>query len=278
MAAMDRPALLRTGTFARASSLSVKALRVYHEMGLLVPSVVDPDTGYRAYAPAQLNDAAIIRLLRDAGAPLQDIRAVLDARDLDLVRKVLAEQAARLQAGLDAVAQLVDDLSVDDTETEGVVVRFEAARHVLAIDGNPRLADLAPFALHAEATLHACAAASLAVVDGSFGAAWPVQVDDDHQAVTTYVPIAEPVLVESSYRELGVRIYELPAGDVAVLVHRGPYLGLEAAYRRLGTWVAFHAVPADLPVREWYVTPLEGPEDDAVTEVLWPVVASDPSG
>src|SRR5258706_300623 len=63
MVLVTRPVLLRTGMFARASSLSVKALRLYHDMGLLVPSVVDPDTGYRAYSPAQLNDAAIVRLL-----------------------------------------------------------------------------------------------------------------------------------------------------------------------------------------------------------------------
>jgi len=78
---MTRPVLLRTGAFARTSSLSVKALRLYHDMGLLVPSVVDPDTGYRAYSPAQLTDAAIIRLLREVGVSLQDIHTVLEARD-----------------------------------------------------------------------------------------------------------------------------------------------------------------------------------------------------
>ena len=273
---MDHPALLRTGTFARASSLSVKALRVYHEMGLLVPSVVDPDTGYRAYAPAQLNDAAIILLLREVGTPLQDIRAVLDARDVDLVRKLLDEQAARFQAGLDAVAQFIDDLSLDDDrDADGVEIRYEPARLVLAIDGNPLLTELAAFAHRADATLHEAAMASGAVIDGPFGAAFPIPVDDDRQVVNAYVPIAEPVLIDGTFRDAGVRVDELPAGDVAVLVHLGSHPASRAAYRRLGTWVAFHAVPADLPVREWYVTPLDGPEDDAVTEVLWPVVAHD---
>src|SRR5262245_36352872 len=124
---MTRPVLLRTGAFARASSLSVKALRVYHDMGLLVPSVVDPATGYRAYSPAQLTDAAIIRHLREVGVSLQDIHEVLEARDIGLARKVLAEQAERFQAGVDAVARLIDDLSVDEGEdVSGVDVRREA--------------------------------------------------------------------------------------------------------------------------------------------------------
>ncbi len=41
--------------------------------------------------------------------------------------------------------------------------------------------------------------------------------------------------------------------------------------------MAFHAVPSDLPVREWYLTPLLGPADHAVTEVLWPIVTHEPA-
>src|SRR3954449_2098474 len=59
---MTESPLLRTGEFARAASVSVKALRLHHEMGLLVPKVVDPTTGYRAYSPSQLTNAAISRL------------------------------------------------------------------------------------------------------------------------------------------------------------------------------------------------------------------------
>jgi DNA-binding transcriptional MerR regulator len=57
--------LLRIGSFSRAASLSVKALRAYHEAGLLVPAEVDPQTGYRSYSVAQLTDATIIRRLRE---------------------------------------------------------------------------------------------------------------------------------------------------------------------------------------------------------------------
>jgi hypothetical protein len=63
--------------------------------------------------------------------------------------------------------------------------------------------------------------------------------------------VPEPVLM---------RIDELPACDVAVAELRGSYVQLESWYRRLGAWVAFH------------VTPLAGPEDDAISELLWPVV------
>jgi DNA-binding transcriptional MerR regulator/effector-binding domain-containing protein len=270
---MAGPPFLRTGQFARAASLSVKALRVYHEMGLLVPMVVDPETGYRAYSPAQLTDAAIIRLLREVGVSLQDIHAVLDARDLGFIRKVLAEQAERFRVGLDAVARLVDDLSLEEqADVSGVTLRREVALTVLAVNGNPLMAELGPFLVRSTGTLREAALASGAVVAGCFGACYPPQVEEDRQDVTAFLPISGPVLVPAEFGSAGVRIDELPACDFAVLEHRGPYSGLESCYRRLGTWVAFHAVPAGLPVRELYPTPIDGPIEDAVTELLWPVV------
>jgi DNA-binding transcriptional MerR regulator len=273
---VTRPALLRTGAFARAASLSVKALRVYHERGLLVPAVVDPETGYRAYSPAQLHDASIIRLLRDVGVSLQDIRAVLDARDLGLVRKVLTEQAERFRTGLDAVERLVDDLELEDDDVPGaVVVRHEAPRLVLAVEGSPLLTELEPFIRRGVQTLQEATSSSGAVVTSCLGASYPAQVEDDRQDVTLFVAIADPVLVPSALAVAGVRVDELPACTAAVLEHRGPYSGLDSCYRRLGTWVAFHATPTDAPVREWYLTPLDGPEDDAVTELLWPIVEDD---
>jgi DNA-binding transcriptional MerR regulator len=219
-----------------------------------------------------LTDAAIIRLLREVGVSLQDIHTVLDARDLGFVHKVLAEQAERFQAGLDAVARLVDDLRVDaHLDPGGVVLRREEARLVLAVEGNPSMAELLAFVLWSERTLTEAAVASGAVVAGCFGACYPVPFEEDRQEVTAFLPIADPVLLPVDVSCLGVRVDELPACDVAVITLRGPYLGLESCYRRLGTWVAFHATPAEAAVRELYVTPLGGPEEDAVTELLWPV-------
>jgi len=39
--------LITIGTLSRQSRLSLKALRLYHELGLLNPAIVDGTTGYR---------------------------------------------------------------------------------------------------------------------------------------------------------------------------------------------------------------------------------------
>lgn len=70
---------LTIGAFARASRLSLKALRLYDELQLLPPARTDDLTGYRYYAPDQLDRAQLIGLLRQLGLPLSAVRAVLDA-------------------------------------------------------------------------------------------------------------------------------------------------------------------------------------------------------
>jgi hypothetical protein len=46
--------LLGIGEFARRTGLSPKALRIYAELGLLIPDEVDPYNGHRRHASAPL--------------------------------------------------------------------------------------------------------------------------------------------------------------------------------------------------------------------------------
>jgi DNA-binding transcriptional MerR regulator len=68
------------GEFARRTRLSLKALRLYDERGVLVPSRVDQTSGYRYYDPAQLEQARLVVMLRQLQMPLTAIKELL-ARD-----------------------------------------------------------------------------------------------------------------------------------------------------------------------------------------------------
>src|SRR5580658_9586390 len=69
--------LISIGEFARLSRLSPTALRLYDELGLLPPTRVDPDSGYRWYAAAQLDNARLVASLRQIGVPLAQIQLIL---------------------------------------------------------------------------------------------------------------------------------------------------------------------------------------------------------
>jgi DNA-binding transcriptional MerR regulator len=283
MAFMSEPPLLRIGAFSRASSLSIKALRAYHEAGLLVPEEVDPQSGYRSYSLAQLTDAAVIRQLRDLDLPLEAVRAVLDARDPDATGKVLAEHEAVLRDRLASTQRAIDALYVaieSPSVHTPVHRRREPAQTVLAISATIPEPEFLAFFLRAGGLLLDAVIGSGAVAAGPYGACYPPMVDDDHQEIEVFVPVAHAPLVPAALRAEGVRVSELPATEVAVVVHNGPYEGLTDTYRNLGAWVAVNAEAAELPVRELYVI---GPADTDDperfrTDVLWPVVGRTETG
>ncbi|MFE0703035.1 MerR family transcriptional regulator [Streptomyces sp. NPDC058872] len=109
--------LLTIGTFAKASRLSPKALRLYDELGLLTPARVDPLTGYRLYAPEQLDRARLVAWLRRLGMPLariQQVCALAAGPAAEEVRAFWAQVEADTAARRDLAAFLVDHLSWKD--------------------------------------------------------------------------------------------------------------------------------------------------------------------
>lgn len=70
---MLRMTLIPIGRFAAASRLSIKALRIYDQSGLLPAAHVDSASGYRCYRLEQLRWANTIRTLRGFDLPLTEI-------------------------------------------------------------------------------------------------------------------------------------------------------------------------------------------------------------
>ncbi|MFD9004142.1 MerR family transcriptional regulator [Streptomyces sp. NPDC059582] len=109
--------LLTIGTFAKASRLSPKALRLYDELGLLPPARVDPVTGYRLYAPDQLEQARLVAWLRRLGMPLARIQHVctLEAGPAaQEIRAFWSQVEADTAARRDLATFLIDHLSWKD--------------------------------------------------------------------------------------------------------------------------------------------------------------------
>src|SRR5262245_46485860 len=65
------------GEFARHGRVSVRMLRHYDALGLLRPAHVDPASGYRYYAAAQLSDLNRIVALTGLGFTLKQARGIL---------------------------------------------------------------------------------------------------------------------------------------------------------------------------------------------------------
>ena len=128
--------LLSIGEFAHASRLSAKALRLYDELGLLVPARVDPDTGYRRYAPEQLEPARRVAALRRIGMPLAEIKRFLPLPPAEATAALFAYWAgaeADHAARRALAALLVSELQGSRSEMYEVEVRDVPERRLLCL-------------------------------------------------------------------------------------------------------------------------------------------------
>lgn len=262
---------LSIGQFAKSVRLSVKALRRYDAEGLLRPALVDPETGYRYYAPEQSRTAVTIALLRRLDVSLPAIRALLDADARDERRSLLELERARLerelrerQAALASVERL---LETGELLPYPVRLVEEPMRRVAALG----------FQTTTERLEEDTTAAVRALVDvmrvESLRSEEPVQClmfepDAEGQRSLT-VCIGLP---EGTPRAASVRVERLPGGPCAGTRHIGSYLQLGLAHFALHAWVRERGHAPSGPIREIYLNdPDEVPTGELVTDLLLPI-------
>ncbi|WP_406046165.1 MerR family transcriptional regulator [Micromonospora sp. NBC_00898] len=150
------------GELARASGLTVSALRFYDRSGVLVPALVDPVTGYRWYTDDQVAPARLVAGLRRVGMPLAEIGAALRHRsEPAVVGRLLDAHLRRLEDGLaDARRELSRVRALIDPEESPMATRLVLHRADLAaaidavrfaVGADPELPVLAGVLLEVEA-------------------------------------------------------------------------------------------------------------------------------
>jgi DNA-binding transcriptional MerR regulator len=271
--------VLSIGAFSRASSISVRTLRNYHESGLLVPASVDQRTGYRCYTVDQLADALVIVRLRALDVPLADVHRILRARDPDVTATILRAHEQRMLTKLEEVERIVGELR-DGLPATSAPVRVVDSDPLLVVEVHSATpsATLWDWIEHAAGRLCALAGEHRRA-DEPVGALYTPALDDESiEAVTVFVAIDEPFLVPAGSD--GCRIGEVPARRWASLVHTDGFGTVGETYRMLGAWVGSHATPrTDTSILERYplLRATEHPTatpDDALIEVRWPIETS----
>jgi DNA-binding transcriptional MerR regulator len=266
------PALLTIGEFSRASYLTIKTLRHYHEVGLLEPAQVDSSSGYRYYRADQIATAQTIRRLRELEMPVEQVKGVLQAADAGERNALIAAHLERMELRLEQATAAVASLRALLQEPEGaIVVEFRAVppTPALSISAAVSLDTLVSWWTEAFDELTLTLAASGLRPSGNGGALYAQDVfEQAHGEVVVFVPVADRVTAAGRARPMTV-----PAAELAVTIHHGAHDDFDRSYAALGRYLAEHDLKAEEPVREYY---LVGPRhtDDASqwqTEIAWPV-------
>jgi DNA-binding transcriptional MerR regulator len=263
---------LSIGDFSRMTHLSVKALRYYHDLGLLAPADVDARTGYRSYDLAQVAAAQIIRRFRDLDMPVEALKALLRAQDAAARNALIAAHLRRMESQLEQTRATVASLRALLEEAPGdigVEHRSVPALRVAAIAARVAVAQLEPWWSDSFAAISRALRAAGVAPAGPSGGVYATELFTDEEGdATLFVPIAKPFAAAAP-----IRVVELPAVELAVAVHAGPLRDADRTYGRLGAHVAERAIGGDGPIREHYLVTAEDTTDPSQlrTEIGWPI-------
>src|SRR4030095_14072329 len=120
--------MFRIGDFSKLTRVSVKALRFYDEVGLLKPTYVDRDTGYRYYSATLLPRLNRILAFKELGFSLGEIIHLLEGDlPVDRVRESLQSRRAELARNIERErARLIEvEAWLAQIGTSGSVADYE---------------------------------------------------------------------------------------------------------------------------------------------------------
>jgi DNA-binding transcriptional MerR regulator len=274
-------ALLSIGDFSRMTFLSVKSLRHYHELGLLSPAAIDPVSGYRRYDVSQVPTAQVIRRLRELDMPLEELKVVLQAPDIETRNAAIIAHLQRMEDELQRTQATVASLrKLLEHEPEPIAIEFQTVRatNAIAIREHVTLDDLTAWLSEAFNELHSVLHAGLRTGSlqraGSDGGLYENDIfADEHGDVVAFIPVEGMALPSGR-----VRHAVLPAAEYAVALHQGSFDNLDQTFGALGTYVAERAIGVDGPWRETYLVSTHDSPDEAQhrTEICWPIFLTTP--
>jgi DNA-binding transcriptional MerR regulator len=199
------------GEFARRSRLSLKALRLYDERGVLVPSRVDRASGYRYYDTAQLEEARMVVMLRQLQLPLAAIKQLLACDPADAAERI-AEHWRDAEAAHDARRELADylvnRLSGKRSVMYEVGMREIPERSLLCLKRNVETQEMWAFGKEFIAILRERPLPKIEGREGAFFCIWWGLVNDDSDGPIEWcapVPAAQAESLASHYPELTLR-------------------------------------------------------------------------
>lgn len=268
--------MLKIGEFSKLSRISVRMLRHYDEIGLLMPEEIDPFTGYRYYSEAQLFTAGRINALKDMGFRLCDAAELLKCwEDREtLERRLLAQREAALLQAEEAARRLrlldtaLERLRKDEPMKYDVTVKTIPERQVASVRQIIPSYDMegSLWEIFLKETAH------MHIQDGDPVLCSATFYDGEYKESDVDVEIQKTV--RGAYPDTEhVKFKTMPAVEVASAVCRGSYDQIGEATAAVVSWVEASGWAFDGPAFFIYhVSPHEtnNPEE-FVTELCYPV-------
>ena len=265
--------VLKIGEFSALAQVSIRTLRHYDEVGLLKPTHVEAQTGYRYYSVSQLPRLHRILELRDLGFPLDRIGDTLEEgvsadaiRGMLLLRKAEQEKHVNEETErLDRLKALIHLIDKEGRMSSDVIMKEVERQWIVSLREN----------IPAYRVVGQLIGRLYGLLGPLGGEGMGVGLLHDPEYKEQDVDVEAGVYVKHRVEaQAPLRFYQLPAVTVASVVHHGAFNRIGEAYTDLLRWIeANHYHPCG-PTRELFLyvsQPVSRDDSSNVTEIQVPV-------
>ncbi|KAA0759167.1 MerR family transcriptional regulator [Bacillus sp. AR2-1] len=137
---MQMKKMFSIGEVAKIKDITIKALRYYHKMEILIPKHVDESTGYRYYSIDQFIHIDIIKSCRELNTSIVELQEIFKERNTDKLLRFLQvkrEEAEEHIKKMKEVMETIDDLhakvvsSQEILKNDEISIEFFEQRYVV---------------------------------------------------------------------------------------------------------------------------------------------------
>ncbi len=263
------------GELSKVTGLSVKTLRFYHEKGVLIPSCVDDQSGYRYYDEASVEKARVVTCFRSMEFSLKQIKEILHTYDdqadiLDYLQqqKEVMEDKIREYRG---IVVSLDQIICNERKAKLAMQNstFEVEEKMLdpmliagvRIKGKYRECGRGFGQIGKRFGRHVC------------GKPFCLHYDDEYREDDADFEACMPIRQRKEVAGISVR--ELPGGRCVALLHQGPYEQLGRSYAKILQYIKEKGYEVVRPTREVYLKGpgmiLQGNPKKYLTEIQMPI-------
>lgn len=287
---MKRKEYYSIGEVASICNVSIRTLRYYDEIKLVVPEVRKAGSKYRYYSKDQMVSIFIIRKLRYLGIGLKEIDEIISKNEVEMLQTSIEERLAEIR-------KEIEDLEHLCKEGEDFLERLKGGSEILQIyDEDEAYPDNGIDSIKIEKvpeiTMYYCRKSMKSYHNEEVSLERWVEINEvvsklglkacGSVIVTYHTELFDQFLSKTCDVEFGIQVEEQNSDKTrafggfkaATAYHVGPYRDIVKTYVKALQWINQNGYKVSGPVsEEFIISPVDvANENEHVTKILIPVI------
>lgn len=253
------------GLFSKISKLSIKTLRYYHQINLLVPSRIDKDTGYRYYNDKDFDKATKIEKLKNLDFSLDDIKMILSKYTNDgELSQFMRYKIQNINNKIEYYNEIRNKITRIITQNELLDIQYS---NTIKIKEIPNISIISIRYIGNYNDISGLIeriykSYGKYISSNPFCLYYQSKYNDSKSDIEVCAEVSENIINEiPNFRVLN-------GGKVVSIIHKGPYENIGNSYKKIIDYLMKNDIEIKFPIREIYLKGKEKILDSNTSEYL----------